>query len=75
MRTIIDIPDNLLSVLEAEVKTTKLSRSELIRQAISLFVQERTNSRKSKDDVFGIWKKRKVDGLIYEQNLRKEWKE
>ena len=48
----------------------KVSRAELIRQAVAGFLAE---NRAGLEDSFGIWKKRGVDGVKYQDNLRGEW--
>jgi len=70
MRTIIDLPTSDLRHLTALGDERGLSRTEVIRQAIKIFL---TFHRKSPDKAFGLWKDRSEDGLRYQQALRAEW--
>jgi hypothetical protein len=51
-------------------RSRKVSRAELIRQAVAGFLAE---NRTGLEDSFGIWKKRGVDGVEYQEKLRREW--
>jgi hypothetical protein len=70
MRTLVDIPEAELEELRALSRARKVSRAELIRQAVTGFL---TENRAGLEDSFGIWKKRGVDGLKYQEELRGEW--
>ena len=73
MRTIIDIPEAQVAALRELEKAKKVSRAELIRQAIAQFV----TTQSPIESAFGAWKARKgrpVDGLALERKLRNEWK-
>ena len=72
MRTIIDLPDEQLAALDGICRRDGISRAEAIRQAVTLLMRQRAAGR---DGVaFGIWRgKRKIDGLEYQQRLRREW--
>lgn len=70
MRTLVDIPDRQLKDLTAICEIEKLSRAEVIRQAISAYIE---NKKPAKADVFGLWKDRHVDGLTYQEQARSEW--
>lgn len=71
MRTLIDLADAQVRVLDELSKKEKRSRAALIRQAIDEYL----NRRKSKQigDAFGLWGHRKTDGLAYQRRLRSEW--
>ncbi|NDG73682.1 MAG: ribbon-helix-helix protein, CopG family [Proteobacteria bacterium] len=71
MRTIIDIPNNLVESLDRIGAANNHSRAALIREAISDFL--RTKSISKAEDAFGLWKHQKKDGLQYQNDLRKEW--
>ena len=71
MRTIIDIPEDVLGEIDAHAKEVKISRAEAVRRAMAEYLQKRSQSRP--DVAFGIWKSKKVDALAYEDELRKEW--
>jgi len=73
MRTIIDLPDRQVDALERISRSRKLSRAELIRQAVDRYLQEHLPGR---DEAFGLWTREGVrqDGVTYQRRLRKEWK-
>ncbi len=69
-RILIDIPDRQLDELASLAAAEKLSRAELVRRAVAAYVER---NRPSTDSAFGIWKKRGVDGLEYQEKVRAEW--
>ena len=71
MRTLVDIPENDIEMLNELSAARRVSRSELVRSAIALFL--RTNGSDLVDDAFGLWAARKEDGLAYQKRLRSEW--
>jgi predicted transcriptional regulator len=71
MRTLIDIGDTQLQELDELSKAEKRSRAALIREAIDDFLAKRRS--KHEGDAFGLWGKRKVDGLVYQERVRSEW--
>ena len=72
MRTIIDLPDRQLEALERISKHRKLSRAELIRQAVERYLAEHAPDPGA---AFGLWKRAgaRGDGLAYQRRLRREW--
>ena len=71
MRTIIDLPDEQLEALDGICRRDGISRAEAIRQAVTLLMRQRAGRS---GVAFGIWRgRRKVDGLDYQQRLRREW--
>ena len=70
MKTLIDIPDRQVNSLSELCDKFSISRAEAIRRAIDLFVK---NNEQSEVDVFGAWKNKNDDGLIYQEKLRDEW--
>ncbi|HBS25959.1 MAG TPA: CopG family transcriptional regulator [Gammaproteobacteria bacterium] len=70
MRTIIDLPDAQISRLAELVEQEKISRAELIRRAVSEYLQQH---QVDTDDAFGLWKNREIDGLTYQDRIRDEW--
>ena len=81
MRTLIDIPEKQLKALNAIGVARKISRAELVREAIEAFLHR---NRPARESAFGIWKDKKVvlpgqgeplpeDGLAYQDRLRGEW--
>ena len=70
MRTIIDLPQNQVDALAIISDREGLSRAELIRQAIALYLD---SCSPEGEDAFGLWKGRALDGRDYEDELRAEW--
>jgi metal-responsive CopG/Arc/MetJ family transcriptional regulator len=70
MRTLVDIPDRQIEDLTLICNVKHLSRAEIIRQAISLFIEQ---NKPLSVDAFGIWKGEKIDGLAYQEKMRAEW--
>lgn len=70
MRTLVDITDRQIEELAAICEVKKVSRSELIRQAISYYIER---NRPSTTKAFGFWRDRKIDGLDYQKQVRSEW--
>jgi predicted transcriptional regulator len=71
MRILIDVGDSQLHELDELSKQEKRSRAALIREAIDDFLAKRRS--KHQGDAFGLWGKRKVDGLVYQERVRSEW--
>lgn len=72
VRTLVDIPQEWITLLDRETAVEKVSRAELIRRAISGFLETR-RKKKNIHAFFGIWKSRKTDGVAYQRKLRSEW--
>jgi metal-responsive CopG/Arc/MetJ family transcriptional regulator len=71
MRTLVDLGDNQLQALDELSKKEKRSRAALIRQAIDDYLAKQRDKREG--DAFGLWGKRRVDGLAYQEKVRGEW--
>lgn len=71
MRTIIDIPDQLVESLDRVGKTHQKSRAALVREAITDFLREK--SIPQAEAAFGLWKERNQNGVAYQNDLRQEW--
>jgi metal-responsive CopG/Arc/MetJ family transcriptional regulator len=71
MRTLVDLGDTQIRALDELSKKDKTSRAALIRQAIDDYLAKRHDKREG--DAFGLWGKRKVDGLAYQEKVRREW--
>lgn len=70
MRTLVDIPDRQIEELVRISKAEKVSRAEIIRQAIAAFIEMK---KPATVEAFGHWKTHEVDGLTYQEQLRSEW--
>ncbi len=71
-RALVGIPENELKALDALSEIQHVSRAELIRRAVSLYL-EKFKPTDSTDVAFGLWEDRKMDGLAYQTRLREEW--
>jgi metal-responsive CopG/Arc/MetJ family transcriptional regulator len=70
VRTWIDLGDGQLQELSELSKAEKRSRAALIREAIDDLLARRRSMHEG--DAFGLWGKRKVDGLVYQKRIRGE---
>ncbi len=80
MRTIVDIPDEQVKALDTLGARDSLSRAELVRRAVDLYLLEekRKTSHEMIDDVFGFLKDCPeafdgLDGLAWQEKMRAEW--
>jgi metal-responsive CopG/Arc/MetJ family transcriptional regulator len=71
MRTLVDLGDDQLKALDELSRKEKLSRATLIRRAIDDYLAKQFE--KQEGDALGLWGKRKVDGLTYQEKARREW--
>lgn len=69
-RILIDLPDQHIDELSHIARAEKTSRADVIRQAVASYLEHRGTRE---DAAFGLWKKRSVDGLEYQQRARDEW--
>lgn len=70
MRTLVDIPEQQIEALAVICGAENKSRSEIIRLAIAAYVEQHAPAPVN---VFGLWKNKPVDGLVYQQTVRSEW--
>lgn len=71
MRTLVDLGDTQIQALDELSKREKRSRAALIRQAIDDYLAKRHS--KPESNAFGLWGERKVNGLAYQDKVRREW--
>jgi predicted transcriptional regulator len=71
MRALVDIDDSHIRELDRLAKDQKRSRAALIREAVVDYLDKR--AQRTAEDAFGLWGKRKVDGLAYQEKVRSEW--
>lgn len=73
MRTLVDIPDEDLKVLKRLSKARQVSRAQLVRTAISAYLNSQTDD--AMHQAFGLWSKDAIaeDGLAYQERMRNEW--
>ena len=70
MRTIIDLPPDQLTALDAHCRREGISRAEAIRRAVAAHVRPDPSGA---DRAFGVWRGRVGDGLVYQDRVRREW--
>jgi hypothetical protein len=70
MRTLVDLPEVELEQLTVLSKVRRVSRAELIRQAVAGYLEQ---NKTGLEETFGLWKKKAVDGVEYQERLRGEW--
>jgi metal-responsive CopG/Arc/MetJ family transcriptional regulator len=71
MRTLIDVGETQIRALDELSRREKRSRAALIREAIDDYLAKRRSQRDGQ--AFGLWGKRKTDGLAYQEKVRREW--
>jgi len=71
MRTIIDLPTADVDALDALCVREGISRAEAIRRAVAQHLL--ANRAGDAGQAFGLWRARPVDGLRYQQRVRREW--
>lgn len=71
MRTLVDLGDAQMEALNALSKKEKRTRAALIRQAIDDYLRKQRDEQEG--DAFGLWGKRRIDGLAYQKRVRDEW--
>jgi metal-responsive CopG/Arc/MetJ family transcriptional regulator len=71
MRTLIDIPEEDLKLLNQVVKKLSVSRAEFVRQAVATSLAP--HRQKMNHASFGAWYDFTEDGLAYQERMRAEW--
>ena len=71
MRTVIDVPDELIESLDQIGALEQVSRAALIRHTITEYLK--VKSIPAAEEAFGLWKDRKTDGVRNQRSLRGEW--
>ena len=71
MRTIIEVPDDVIEAFDKMSGAEKRSRSSLIREAITEYLHNKTLP--PAEVAFGLWKSDPKDGVAYQNDLRAEW--
>ncbi len=71
-RALVGIPEADLQSLDVLSQSQHVSRAELIRQAVSMYLAQ-FKPVENADEAFGLWKDAGVDGLAYQAKLREEW--
>ncbi len=71
MRTIVDLPEEQVQRLGELCRREGVSRAEAVRRAVGDYLD--AHALRERQDAFGMWRDRRVDGLAYEGRLRREW--
>lgn len=71
MRTIIDVPEDVIESLDRVRAREKRSRAAVIREAIEVYL--RSKAAPEVENAFGLWKAKPRDGLRYQRELRSDW--
>lgn len=71
MRTVIDVPEEVIQSLDRMCGIEKRSRAALIRDALAAYLREKAVP--SAEAAFGLWKTPPTDGVEYQSDLRDEW--
>jgi len=71
MRTIVDLPEEQIRALAEVCRREKISRAEAVRRAVAAYASG--HAAGDADRAFGLWRGRRIDGLSYERQLRREW--
>lgn len=72
MRTIIELPKEQVDALDDHCRREDISRAEAVRRAVAEHL--RKYSQSAARSAFGLWRGRRVDGLKYQETLRREWR-
>jgi predicted transcriptional regulator len=67
-RILIDLPDAQLYQLTALAEREQRSPAAVVRDAVDAYIAKHKPAQNT--DVFGMWQRRKIDGLRYQQDLR-----
>ena len=73
MRTIIDIPEEQIKILDALRQKQQMSRAAIIRQAIKDYLDSHSKDRQAYHQAFGLWSGKQINSVEYQQKLREEW--
>ena len=71
MRTIIEVPDEIIQSLDRVCGSEKRSRAALIREAIIEYLRHK--SLPLAETAFGLWKSNPKDGVKYQNEIRADW--
>jgi metal-responsive CopG/Arc/MetJ family transcriptional regulator len=71
MRTIIDLPEDQVRELESLCKAERISRAEAVRRALAQMLSQKQST--GRENAFGVWKNKKIDGRKFVEKLRREW--
>lgn len=71
MRILVDVNEAQVNALDMLSRRMRRSRAALIRAAMDDFLAR--HHREQVEDGYGLWGRREVDGLAYQEKVRGEW--
>ncbi len=71
MRILIDLDEKQVRDLDEIAAQARRSRASMLREAVADYLGKARKNRET--DAFGLWGKRKFDGLAHQKKLRAEW--
>jgi predicted transcriptional regulator len=71
VRTVVDIPIEIIESLDKISIAEKCSRAALIREAIAAYLRQKLVP--SAEAAFGLWQHRQTDGVQYQRSVRDPW--
>jgi predicted transcriptional regulator len=71
MRTLVDLVNSQVEALDRLAKRQDRSRASLIREAVDDYLGR--HCPEHEEDAFGLWRRDPVDGLAYQERIRREW--
>jgi len=71
MGALVEIKAEQLQELDRLAKETDRPLSVIVEEALSAYL--RNEKSRSLDAAFGLWRNLEVDGLQYQEEIRKEW--
>ena len=71
MRTLIELPDEMMRSLDEVSARRKASRASVVREAVGEYLLR--HKLPDLDRAFGLWGKGASDGLAFQRKMRREW--
>ncbi len=76
MRTIIDLPEDDIKMLDHLAKGMKKSRAELVRRSVSAYLEKEIENATISSDIYGLYDDVFTkDSLSLQNDLRGDWDE
>ena len=71
MGSLVEIKEEQLRELDRIARESDRTRAALIEDALAEYLNRQKVS--PRDRAFGLWRERNIDGLEYQEEIRKEW--
>ncbi len=71
MGSLVEIKEERLRELDRIARESDRTRAALIEDALAEYLNRQKVSHR--DRAFGLWRERNIDGLEYQEEIRKEW--